>query len=602
MPGLVVSLDPSIDLAAGIDNLRHEQDFSAKTYSFDLFQVVQIIGSALAHTHHTSPGGVTTWVYGPIYPRRGAEPLGYDERQSAAFACQQYEQHGLAFADHLNGDFNLVLWDAPRRRLLIANDRFAMRPWYEWRERLLAPEIKGLLPYLPQTKLDPLTLGSLLAFKNIRLGDNTLIEGVKVLPAASLWEWQADHLEKRTYWIFRYHDDAITIAPASRETLNELVDSYKHAVRCRAGQRPDRRVGISLSGGLDSRAIVAALGRANRQYSAHTWGMFESDEIDLAWQAAAQTRHHIYPLDPQDYPHYARKFMQIMDDIDIFVQGAQLRALYAATTQVDVLFSGLVFNATMGGSYLSEAVLAAQTDTDVLALLKRSNAVFGADELPRLLTPQQKGLADVYGAAEELIAKLPQQSAPAKYDLFFHNYGVRRVTTLRYKLYHHVMEAATPVYDYDFMDILLTLPLRQRARHRAYVPFLKKLSPKLAQVPYQRTLLPANAPPEFWGRAMEIEAQREQLYTDIWRETKGQVYIPYRRYYSNFDEWLRLDPAWQRFTDEMLLNPNAAIYQLNLIQPDYVAELVAQHRRAQRNTRQRLVVLMSLELYLRVYF
>lgn len=97
-----------------------------------------------------------------------------------------------------------------------------------------------------------------------------------------------------------------------------------------------------------------------------------------------------------------------------------------------------------------------------------------------------------------------------------------------------------------------------------------------------------------------MEAAKEKLYREIWAATAGRVFIPYRRYYSNFDEWLRMNPPWQEFTDDLLLTPNT-LYQ-NFLKRIYVEDLVRQHRSGQADHRQQLTFLMTFELFLRTFF
>ncbi len=199
----------------------------------------------------------------------------------------------------------------------------------------------------------------------------------------------------------------------------------------------------------------------------------------------------------------------------------------------------------------------------------------------------------------DLVRQLPQEHAAAKYDLFIHRFSMRRVIMLRYGINRRFFETASPMYDYDLMELISKIPVNHRAGHRTFQRFLERLSPELAAITYQRTMLPATAPLEFWSRSVEIEGRRESLYLDVWRATDGRVRIPYRRYYTNFDEWLRMDPAWRDLTDSLLLARDARIYQLGLVRPGPVARLVEEHRRGVRSWRQPLVCLMSLELYLR---
>ncbi|MDP7024899.1 MAG: asparagine synthase-related protein [Kiritimatiellia bacterium] len=619
MPGFLIQINkggegrfPGVfETAAGRLSGTSHETVSTASVSYKMARVIQ---SPLGHSFRYDPVGIRTWVYGAIYPRRGEAGIhtdGPEELVSAALATTLYLKHGNSFVEKLNGEFHMVLLDERKQELLILNDRFGTRPWYVFENEstlVLSPEAKGLFPYLNDApKLNHRSVAGLLAMNKLRLGDETVIEDVTVLPPAQLMTLGLEKpaLARSAYWQFAYSDD-MNDAPVSNDALYELIDVYRDAMVRRSRVHDTRRVGISLSGGLDSRTMVGALSPDHaRQVSAHTYGLPDSDEVRLAEQVAEavgmpQT---IYPMDAPDFATHAAAGMQLSDELDIFVQGCQNHWLQQAKSQLDVVMTGVDLDVTLGGIYLTPDVLEAKSNDDVLGLLKAKNRVFSEEELDRLFAGPLAEVRDApYQLMSELIAALPQDTAPVKYDLFVNQYSMRRIIFLRYGLIRNFVETAAPMYDYDFIDHILALPAAQRAGHQTFHSFLNTLAPDLARIPYQRTMLPATVPVKYWAKSAAIEAQREKLYLDIWRETGGQVHVPYRRYYTNFDEWLRMDPTWLAMTDDLLGNKASQIYERGLIQPEFVATCISEHRAATRSWRQPLICLMSLELYLRAFF
>jgi hypothetical protein len=163
------------------------------------------------------------------------------------------------------------------------------------------------------------------------------------------------------------------------------------------------------------------------------------------------------------------------------------------------------------------------------------------------------------------------------------------------------LEDATPTFDNDFIDLILQIPTRERLEHRTYRRFMQRLCPELMDIPYQRTLLPPAVPGEFWGEAARLEERREALYNDIWRATEGQLQLSYNRHPTNYDGWLRSDEGWKAFTDKLLMSDDCRLLAFGL-NAKPIHRIVEEHQTGQRNHRQCLLQLLTLELFLREYF
>ncbi|MEO1369499.1 MAG: hypothetical protein AAFX50_20155, partial [Acidobacteriota bacterium] len=193
------------------------------------------------------------------------------------------------------------------------------------------------------------------------------------------------------------------------------------------------------------------------------------------------------------------------------------------------------------------------------------------------------------------------EAVPDLVDGFMLRWRVWRVIIQRQAWLRHFYEDVTPSFDDALFDLLLEIPAAERLGHAFYQKILRRLTPDLMAVPYQRTLLPASAPVSLWPRAARLEAERERLYFETWRETGGEVHVPYLRYFSNYDEWLRLDPSWDRFFDGLFCDGEAAL-EAHGFQIDVIRSLLHEHRTGVANRRQPLLQLATLEVLLRQHF
>src|SRR5436190_4579047 len=166
---------------------------------------------------------------------------------------------GLEALEKFNGMFAFALWDAHKRELHLARDRFGVKPLY-WMQHdstiLFGSEVKAILAY-PEVHagLDLSGLREYLTFQNF-YSERTLFAGVSLLPPAACVTIQV--ATARIAPPVRYHQIAFreSLGTSSAADLEQELD---HLFRQAVGRQliADVEVGSYLSGGIDSAAITA---------------------------------------------------------------------------------------------------------------------------------------------------------------------------------------------------------------------------------------------------------------------------------------------------------------------------------------------------------
>jgi asparagine synthase (glutamine-hydrolysing) len=208
-----------------------------------------------------------------------------------------YEEHGDRFAERLRGMFAIAIWDARRRRLVLARDRFGIKPLYYRaadNELAFASELRAL----PRGEIDLDALEAFLAFNSIP-APLTIFREIRKLPPGSLLIWADGRVELSRF-----------ARPAPLEELRkdeeaELVEELRSRLRdsVRAHLVSDVPVGVLLSGGVDS-AFLAALAAEESSETLRTFSIgFEErsfDELAGARLVAAryETQHRELVLRP----------------------------------------------------------------------------------------------------------------------------------------------------------------------------------------------------------------------------------------------------------------------------------------------------------------
>ncbi|MBI2061784.1 MAG: asparagine synthase (glutamine-hydrolyzing) [Nitrospirae bacterium] len=166
-------------------------------------------------------------------------------------------RRGVRSLDELRGMFALGVWSERNHELFLARDRLGKKPLYtasNGKSLAFASELKALVRGgVVERCLDPEALLSFLRFGSVYEG-RTIWKGARLLQASSWMRWRGGKTESGSYW----PNSLRAIDPMSyREALDRLRSLLVESTRLRLVS--DVPVGVFLSGGIDSTAIVALL-------------------------------------------------------------------------------------------------------------------------------------------------------------------------------------------------------------------------------------------------------------------------------------------------------------------------------------------------------
>jgi asparagine synthase (glutamine-hydrolysing) len=209
-----------------------------------------------------------------------------------------YEEWGDGLLERLRGMFAVAIWDAAQRRLLLARDRFGIKPLY-WTVQdgvlSFASELKALRAGGLREQIDPDALEAYLAFNAIP-APLTIFRGVHKLEPGHLLEWRPGGPPKVRRWC---RPAPAAASEVRREPFAVLATELRERLRdsVRAHLVADVPVGVFLSGGVDSGALAAlAAEESSGRVSTFSIGFEEQsfDELELARKVAERyaTDHH----------------------------------------------------------------------------------------------------------------------------------------------------------------------------------------------------------------------------------------------------------------------------------------------------------------------
>jgi asparagine synthase (glutamine-hydrolysing) len=412
-----------------------------------------------------------------------------------------YEEAGIECVDPLIGMFAFAIWDRRTRTLLLARDRFGIKPLYysidEHGSLRFASELRAL-PALPgrSRTIDGAAVREYV--RHLAIPDpRTIFCGVHKLPAAHCLIWQEGHIRLRRYWRLPDRDPALSISSSDADDMElALTESAKQSLFS------DEPLGIFLSGGIDSSVLAWTVRESSalRTFSvSFSEPHFDESNDSRAVAAALGSQHQEIRVSKDDAVDAATDLLSHCDEPFADSSALPTAILSRAARQsvkavlagegADELFGGSAWHTAADECVTNEALL--NWPGKVMFSAGELDAVFSADWRARYggeAHDPGTGLTDDMPAGTDrlhralyadLMAYLPSDLL-AKMDRF---------------AMRHSLEVRVPYLNHPFAELVWRLPSATKLRNGVRKHLLRtiaarRLPPRVAAKAKQGFAIP----------------------------------------------------------------------------------------------------------------
>ena len=513
----------------------------------------------------------------------------------ASLALSLYENYGPDGFARLEGIFTLILWDRIRRRVTLANDRFGLRPLYysqQGNRLAFASEVKALLdlPFVSR-QVDDAAVADLFAFDHL-FGDRTLFEDIRLLTPGSILSFQDGSLRTQSYWHSNF--SLSKIHRHEPDCAEEMATLLEESLRRRLKIWPD--IGLSLSGGLDSRTLLAvATQRLSVKLPTYTYGLANSNDVGRAKTIAkrVKTQHHESILENNYLSTNAERMVDRTEGLLNCLQSHGFNLLEMVPPG-QVILLGLGSESFFYSFRSYKKFSFTKGEDPVYTFFKLINRVFPQAQWSELFSetfyPRIEGRAfqSLTQAAKPFLGCPPDDLIEA----------VILEATLRgwlqgIYMINHRFEYCLPYFDYGLVDFALALPFDLRSGRKLLKMTLCHVSPELAKLP-GGPLAIEDPFRKVWNRGIR---KVRQLFNYL---SHGEINPQLAKPSGTFSDLHSLLRGPNRKWVERILLDDRTLGR-HYFKPQAIRTLVGEHMDGKRNLGMQLGTLLTFELWHRQF-
>lgn len=509
------------------------------------------------------------------------------DARAASYLVHAYEENPEFFAT-LNGLFHGLVVDHARQTATLFNDRYGMhRLCYHERSDAFyfAAEAKAILAVLPELRrVDERSLGEFVACSCV-LENRTIFKGIDVLPSGSAWSFQNAVLTRKANYFQAKEWEG-------QEPLNES-DYHAELRKVFARNLPlyfsgSERVGMTLTGGLDTRLIMAWHKAGPGTLPCYTFGgtVRDCEDVRIARRIAKMYKqpYEVIELGQEflsRFPHYAERSIYLTEGgVDVY----RASDLYVSEKAREIAPAKVV--GTYGSEIIRHAVM--------------FKAITPADGLfrPEFTRHIQKGV-ETY---KELRRQHPLTFAAFMQSPWYHQ-GILALESSQ-------LTVRSPYLDSDFVRTVFRGPKTNGSSSDIRLALIQDGSPQLAKIPSDRGVggVTGRSYPIARGiREFTFKAEYAYDYgMPHWASRIDSLLAPLhvdrlflgRHKISHFRVWYR--DGLSKYVKEILLDSRTLSRQY--LDPDAVRRIVDGHLKHGMNYTTAIHKLLTFELLNRQFF
>lgn len=397
------------------------------------------------------------------------------------YVISKYEKYGEEALKKLNGKYLIVIIDVNKKKTIIINDRYGHMVVYyivENGKYIFCNKPNILLNFIKERKLNKNAIKQYLKY-GMQLDDETLIKNIKKMNPATMVKIIKDDITFEKYWKWNYihKNHNITYEEAVEkcgvlwiQAIGKILKKHKAFV-------------LPLSGGLDSRAILAAidyLGLNNKIYKTYTM----NEEGKVCWDYSiakkvaqiAGVKNDVWKYDADVcFENEEERIKNILGS-PTFEIGQPYK--YSQRILKYPLLDGLAGDAVIGGSFLNENIL--KNKDKYMKYYKHKLRASGIKNTQIL---KEKFQDDFF---------LPDEyKNNFCYDFFLYDTRVRNFVTAGVETIGDDFNTINPFFENELIDFVYSIPNEWKVNWKLYKDMLIKFFPKFyIDIPWQMTQKP----------------------------------------------------------------------------------------------------------------